>query len=155
MISATIRCVLKRSVTRSLQALCVTALLGALPAQALDLVSAAESALPDDVTRGITRSASIVQEQPPPKGGAVRAPFQLKIALKAHGGARIDVKSVQLIYMKTPMVDLTERLRAGISESGILMEGLSLPPGQHRIQVRVADSEGRESETVLLLEVAR
>ncbi|MCV2367527.1 hypothetical protein [Roseateles oligotrophus] len=130
-------------------------MLGVSPAQALDLVSSAEAALPDDVTRGITRSASIVQEQPPPKSGPVRSPFQLKIALKAHGGSRIDVKSVQLIYMKTPMVDLTERVRAGISESGILMEGLSLPPGQHRIQVRVADSEGRESEAMVQLDVAR
>ena len=145
---------LRRSVTRSLQALCLGLLLGALPAQALDLVSAAEAALPDDVTRGITRSASIVQELPA-KGSPVRSPFQLKIALKPHGGARIDVKSVQLIYLKTPMVDLTERVRGGISESGILVDGLSLPPGLHRLQIRVADSEGREAESLLLLDVAR
>lgn len=45
-------------------------------------------------------------------------------------------------------------MKAGISEHGLQMDGLTLPPGQHRIQVRVADSEGRATESVLQFEVA-
>ncbi|HEX2012222.1 MAG TPA: hypothetical protein VJN44_14905 [Roseateles sp.] len=125
--------------------------------QALELVSAEEAARPEaelSLTRGVTRGPSITQELPAPGKGPVRAPLQLKVAVKARGGARIDLGSLQLTYLKSPMVDLTPRLRAGISETGVAVDGLSLPPGQHRIQLRVADSEGRETETMLQLDVA-
>jgi len=132
----------------------ISLLLAASHAQALDLVSAEEAARPaDDSVRAITRPPTIVYEQPSAKGDPMRSPFRLKIAFKPRGGTRIDVKSVQLTYMKLPMLDLTERLRTGISESGILMDNVSLPSGLHKIQVRVTDSEGRESVSLLELNV--
>ncbi|MEO6278666.1 hypothetical protein [Roseateles sp.] len=126
------------------------------PAFALDLVTAEEAGRPDVPfgTRGVTRGPRITQELPAKDGAAVRAPLQLKVGLKAMGGARIDVSTLQVTYLKKPSVDLTPRLRAGISDGGIELSGVSVPPGQHRLLVRVADSEGRESETVVQLNVA-
>lgn len=125
------------------------------PARALELISTEEAARPepkDSGTRGITRGPTITQELP--GDGPLRSPLQLKLLFKARGGARIDTSSVQLTYLKSPMVDLTPRLKAGISERGVQMDGLTLPPGLHRIQVRVLDSDGRESERLVQLNVA-
>ncbi len=148
-------CTLHRPTVRAGLAILLLALL--LPARALELVSAEEAARPEAeqaLTRGVTRGPAITQELPALGKGPVRSPMQLKIVLKARGGARIDPASVQLTYLKNPMIDLTPRLRAGISDGGIVADGLTLPPGLHRIQLRVADSEGRETETVLQLDVA-
>ncbi len=131
----------------------------ALPARALDLVTKEEAARPqadEPNWRSITRGPTVTVEQPTAeKGAALRSPLQLKVAFKAHGGAKIDLSSVQLTYLKVPAVDLTQRMRAGIATTGISLAGVSLPPGQHRIQLHVADSEGRETDSVLTLDVAQ
>lgn len=126
------------------------------PALALDLVTAEEAARPDVPfgSRGVTRGPRITQELPGKDSAPVKAPLQFKVALKAMGGAHIDVSTVQVTYLKKPSVDLTPRLRAGITDGGIALDGVSVPPGQHRLLVRVADSEGRESESVVQLNVA-
>ena len=122
-------------------------------AQSLELVTPEEAARPDMPagTRGVTRGPAITLESP----AAARSPMPLKVAVKARGGAHIDPKSLRLTYLKTPMVDLTARVRPGISETGIALDEVTLPPGLHRLLVHVADSEGRETEVELKLDVAR
>ena len=52
-------------------------------------------------------------------------------------------------------MDLLPRVKAGLSAGGIELAGAEVPPGEHQIRVTVQDSEGRQSSTVLQLNVVK
>ena len=54
-----------------------------------------------------------------------------------------------MIYLKSPNIDITQRLNTGITESGIDFSKAEIPPGNQSLQVIVKDSDGRENTTVL------
>jgi len=121
-------------------------------AGALDLITDEEARLPATpkmATRGgITRGPSIKVVSPNPDG-QVKAPFAMKVEFQPHGGSKIDANSVKVTYLKKPAIDLTPRLKSGISESGINLGDANVPAGVHDIKIDVTDAEGRtKSETV-------
>jgi hypothetical protein len=77
------------------------------------------------------------------------APFDFKINFEARGDTKIDPSSVKVVYMKSPFVDLTPRLKSAISANGIDFAKADVPPGTHAIRVTVKDTEGRETNSVL------
>ena len=58
-------------------------------------------------------------------------------------------------YLKSPSVDLTERVKSGLSQSGIDLPSAEIPPGEHQLRVTVQDTEGRQNSAVILLKIAR
>ncbi len=128
------------------------ALMGAGSAAAIDLITEDEArlpAIPKMATRGgITRGPGIKVVSPSPDG-QVKAPFAMKVEFQPHGGSKIDAGSIKITYLKKPAVDLTPRLKAAISESGINLGDANVPAGAHDIRIDVTDAEGRtKSETV-------
>ena len=128
------------------------ALYAANAAAAVDLITEEEArlpAVPKMATRGgITRGPSIKVVSPNPDG-QVKAPFAMKVDFQQHGGSKIDAGSVKVTYLRKPAVDLTPRLKASISESGIHLTDARVPAGAHDIKIDVTDAEGRtKSETV-------
>ncbi|WP_114662832.1 hypothetical protein [Polynucleobacter necessarius] len=120
------------------------------------LISAKEAALPPAAgtlaTRGISRGPAIKLASPE-ADTPVTAPFDFKINFEPRGDAKIDPNSVKVVYMKSPFVDLTPRLKNAISANGIDFAKADVPPGTHTIRVTVKDSEGRETNLVLNLVV--
>ena len=57
--------------------------------------------------------------------------------------------------MKFPYVDLTERVKSGISENGINLEKAAVPSGEHSIRITVKDADGRESNSVITLVIIK
>ena len=134
------------------------ALLVSQLAIAAPLIGAKEAALPPAVgtvaTRGISRGPAIKltsHEADTP----VVAPFDFKVSFEPRGDAKIDTSSVKVVYMKSPFVDLTHRLKSAISANGIDFTKAEVPPGTHMIRVTAKDSEGRETNSVLNLVVNR
>ena len=131
-----------------------TALLAAagfLHAQTM-LVSEAEASRPNApelATRGITRGPGIKLLGTPEVSAKS---FSLKFEFEPRGGAHIDPKSVRLEYMKQPLIDLTERVKAGIHDHVLEISQFAVPPGSHPLRVRVADSEGREAVHLITLQ---
>lgn len=125
---------------------------------AATLITADEAALPaaqgESLTRGISRGPGVELIEPKADFGPVKAPFELKIAFEPRGGNKIDPASVKVVYLKTPFIDLTPRLQAGITETGIVLPGASVPPGQHDLKITVLDEDGRETNSVVKLVVA-
>jgi hypothetical protein len=113
------------------------------------------AAAPGLSTRAITRGPGIRVISPDPSLGAVKGSFNLKVAFEPHGGARLDPASVKVTYLKATPVDLLDRVKPGLSESGIDLAGAEAPPGEHQIRISVQDSEGRRSSTVLRITVAK
>lgn len=136
-------------------------LLGALlssAAQAGPLVTPEEAARPPmmvSATRAITRGPTIRQVSPDASVKTLKSPMELKVAFEPRGGSKIDLDSVQVIYLKTPTVDLLERVKSGLSEKGLELSDVGLPPGDHSIQLTVQDNEGRRGTTVLNLRVVK
>ena len=129
---------------RSIIAL-ATLLLLAGTAAAATLITASEAALPSDTTagRGISRGPRVMVVSPPPRGGQLRSPVDLRLRFESFGGARINAESVVITYKKIPPIDLTQRVTAFIKSDGIDMPAAEVPPGTHRIEVEVKDSDGR------------
>ena len=73
----------------------------------------------------------------------------IKVDFKSRGGVPIGPKTVKVTYMKNPAVDLTERVRAGTTGSGIALEGATVPAGEHQLRVEVSDAEGRSSSRLV------
>ena len=123
---------------------------------AAPLITAKEAALPPAAgtlaTRGISRGPAIKLTSPEADTPVV-APFDFKVSFEPRGDARIDTSSVKVVYMKSPFVDLTPRLKNAISANGIDFAKADVPPGTHTIRVTVKDSEGRETNSVLNLVV--
>ena len=123
---------------------------------AASLISAKEAALPPAAgtlaTRGISRGQA-VKLTSPEADTPVMEPFDFKVAFEPRGDAKIDPGSVKVVYMKSPFVDLTPRLKSAISANGIDFAKADVPPGTHTIRVTVKDTEGRETNSVLNLVV--
>lgn len=127
-------------------------------AHAAPLITEDEAKLPNApglATRGVTRGPGIKMVSPDPASKTVKSPFDLKVGFEARGGAKIDPASVKVHYMKTPLVDLTDRLKDGIKDEGIDLAKAEMPAGEHTIRFTVKDSEGRSTSSVMTVHVIK
>ena len=124
------------------------------------LIKPEEAALPSPpsatavsfVTRGITRKPNVILTSPE---ASVTSPFELQFKFQAHGGSTIQPNSFHLIYLKSPNVDLTARVKPYMTADGVDMAGAEAPPGKHMIKVLISDSENREASAVFTLNVLK
>lgn len=121
------------------------------------LISADEAKLPPPkgavsvASRGITRGPKIELVG---RADNVKSPMHLALKFESFGGAKIDVESLKVQYLKSPAVDLTPRLKPFVQPTGIDIPDAELPPGDHLIRVDVKDSDGRTATTSFTLKVA-
>lgn len=141
--------------------ICSAILVGMLMASgafAEPLIKESEARLspaPAVATRAITRGPGIRVLSPDAGSQTVTSPFQLRIAFEPRGGAKIDPATVKVTYLRSPNVDLTDRVKAGLSEKGIDLKSAEVPPGEHQIRVTVEDNEGRQSNALINLTVVK
>jgi len=124
---------------------------------AAPLITAKEAALPPAtkvVTRGISRGPAI-KLIAPSADSTVNSPFDFKVVFEPRGESKVDVNSVKVTYLKFPYVDLTPRLKSAISASGINFQNAEVPAGEHSVRLTVQDTDGRESNSVFSLIVAK
>jgi hypothetical protein len=123
------------------------------------LITEAEAKLPPlkgatpAATRGITRGPR-VELVDSGTNGTIHSPMHLQLKFQAFGGAKVDPNAVQVTYLKSPEVDLTDRVKPFVQASGIDMPEASLPPGDHVLRVEIKDSDGRTGTTSFTLKVA-
>jgi hypothetical protein len=125
-----------------------------LEALAGQIITEKEANLPaqrgDLKTRGISRGPGI-KILSPDSAVPVRGVFDLRVVFEQRSGHRIDPDSVRITYLKSPVVDLTPRLKSGISEGGIAYLKAEVPQGEHMLRIVVRDIEGRESVSTLTI----
>ncbi len=103
---------------------------------------------------GITRGPQISVASPSPDAKSIASPFHFQVKFAARGGANIDADSVHIVYLKHPLVDLTNRLKQFTKTDGIDVDPVDVPPGTHSIKIDVKDSEGRASSSIFTFSVA-
>ena len=102
-------------------------------------------------TRGILRGPKVEVVSPNEAG---HSPLRLQLKFESFGGARIDIESVKVLYLRTPNVDLTARVRPFIQADGIDMPDAELPPGEYLVRVDVKDSDGRPGSASFTLRIS-
>lgn len=126
-------------------------------AVAAPLITPEEAALPPqkgavpNSARGITRGPKI---QVPEAATALPSPMRFQVKFQTFGGSNIDLDALKVTYLKSPVVDLTPRIKPFAQATGIDMPDAQLPPGEHLVRVDVKDSEGRTASTSFLLKIA-
>ena len=139
-----------------LSLLCFLLLATGAEAQVLQLITEDEAHLPvaqetkEEATRAITRGPGISLAS---EDIVAREGFPLRIVFEPRGGVAIDPESVHVLYLKTPAVDLTERLKGQIHPDGVDVPAATAPAGEHPLQVTVQDKNGRQSTKKITLVV--
>jgi hypothetical protein len=100
--------------------------------------------------RGILRGPKIEFISP---GDSVRSPIHLQLKFESYGGAKIDPDSVKMLYLRTPNVDLTPRVKQYVQASGIDIPDTELPPGEYMVRVDLKDSDGHPGSTSFVLKI--
>jgi hypothetical protein len=100
--------------------------------------------------RGVTRGPKVKYVN---DGEPIHSPMHLHLTFESFGGAKIDPESVKVIYLRTPNVDLTPRIKSFVQTAGIDIPDVELPVGDHLVRVDVKDSDGRLGSTSFLLRV--
>ncbi len=132
-------------------------LLMAGSAHATQLITEDEAKLPPPKgaiaadRRGILRGPKVEVVSPT---GAAHSPLRLQLKFESFGGATINPDSVKVIYLRSPNVDLTPRVKPFIQASGIDMPQAEFPPGEHMVRVDVKDSAGRPGTASFTLTVS-
>jgi hypothetical protein len=126
-------------------------------ARAAQLITAEEAKLPPPRgavaadRRGILRGPKVEFMSP---ADVVHSPLHLQLKFEAFGGATIDPESVKVIFLRTPNVDLTSRVKPFIQTGGIDMPDTEVPPGEYMVRVDVRDSEGHPGTTSFTLKIS-
>jgi hypothetical protein len=102
-------------------------------------------------TRGILRGPKVEIVSP---NEASHSPLRLQLRFESFGGAKINIDSVKVVYLRTPNVDLTSRVRPFIQADGIDMPNAELPPGEYLVRVDIKDSDGRPGSARFTLKVS-
>ena len=125
--------------------------------QATQLITEDEAKLPPPKgaiatdRRGILRGPKVEVVSP---SDAVSSPLRLQLKFESFGGAKIDPDSVKVIFLRSPNVDLTARVKPFIQADGINMQDAELPPGEYIVRVDIKDSDGRPGTASFVLKVA-
>lgn len=109
-----------------------------------------KGAVPAD-RRGILRGPKVEFVSP---GESVASPLKLQLKFESFGGAKIDPDSVKVVFLRTPNVDLTPRVKPFVHADGINMQDAELPPGEYTVRVDIKDSDGRPGTAIFTLKVA-
>jgi hypothetical protein len=133
----------RKGATASLVLLAVVGV--AAPSHAETLITPREAKLPNaDVRdRGPLQGPKVLLVSPARDAGAVKSPFALVIKFEGRDGVPVDLNSLVVTYEKAPPVDLTERVKAFLSPTGISMSDAETPSGEHRIHIEIKDVNGR------------
>jgi hypothetical protein len=86
--------------------------------------------------------------QPVISGAPLQNPIRIELQFSSASDADIDTGSFRAYYGFL-RIDLTERIlnSVRVAKSGLKIENAEIPPGSHRLFLRIADSKERASET--------
>ena len=132
-------------------------LLSAAWTSALELITKEEAARPPGMRidlRGPFPGPTIEIVSPPSDVRQV-SPIRLLARFTTYAGTEVDKETVRLIYIKTPLIELTDRVRDFITTKGIDLNNAEVPPGIHTIRIQLKDSAGRTGSTYLTFVIVR
>lgn len=78
----------------------------------------------------------------------------LEIQVRFHPNpATVNPESVKVQLVKFIAIDITDRVKPYLSESGINVKEANIPPGHHLVRITVSDGKGETSSREIELQV--
>lgn len=143
---------------KTLIALATALTVSTTAAWAFPLIKADEAKLPaaslPAPSRGIFRGPAI-KVVSPDVSTSIPTTFNLRVQFEPRGESKIDIGATKVTYLKATPVDLLPRIKGGLSEQGIVLEGAEVPAGEHLIQISIQDTEGRTTQSIIRLNAQR
>jgi len=98
----------------------------------------------------------IIQMEEHSEDRAFNGPGDFHINFVSHYPDKVvDMESLRVVYLKFINIDITEKIRPYIRGNSIVVPKMSLPEGNHRIQIMIKDSHKNESEQTFLIHVSK
>ena len=88
----------------------------------------------------------------PNQGGSAPAPVEVDIKFISKVSP-VDPTSLKVSVVKFINIDITDRVRAFASPTGIHISGAQLPLGKHTVRISIADEDGLRSVKDVIFEV--
>jgi hypothetical protein len=120
------------------------------PALGFQLITAEDVSYRDGPSikpRGNVPGPVVTIEKP---GGLAKlsSPISFAVKFAAFAGAKVDVSSTRIIYLKDPWIDLTQRVIDNVGANVFTTTGFSFSDaevveGTHTIRIEVRDTDGR------------
>ena len=89
----------------------------------------------------------------PKDGESYRAPLMVDLHFETRPDSAVDLETLKVLYRKIISIDITDRIRPYATEKGIYIPEADIPKGNHKIEIRIADSRGNYSFRELVFSV--
>lgn len=149
------------ALARLLLAWAFSAVFGTLAAQAAGLVLVTKEDVQAELQAGLKEpprrravpvpgAPQIRVLQPVISGKPLQNPLRIELQFVSEPNVEIDPDSFRAFYGFL-RIDLTERIvkNLRVQKSGLTVENAEIPPGSHRLFLRITDSKQRANETEL------
>lgn len=93
-----------------------------------------------------------IEVMKPINGGSGPPPVEVDIKF-AQKGSPVDPESLKVSVVKFINIDITDRVRAHASSTGIHVAGAQIPSGRHTVRISIADKDGLRSVKDVTFEV--
>lgn len=88
----------------------------------------------------------------PINGASAPPPVEVEIKF-TQKGIPVDPESLKVSVVKFVNIDITDRVRAHASTTGIHVPGAQIPSGKHTVRISIADKDGMRSVKDVTFEV--
>jgi len=127
---------------------------------AFDLVSAQEMHASLAAGEPLTAKSKPVAGAPeievvhPKLDAPVASPTPIQLMFVPAAASKVRPETFKVLYGRL-RIDITQRLLAAakVTPAGIQVDGAALPKGQHRLNLRIEDNQGRSGERTFEFEV--
>ena len=105
--------------------------------------------------RSVAMGPKIVVLAPPANGESFvsHRPVKLHVRFETTADAPVDLQSLKVTYLRLFGIDITDRVRPFVKDSGIDIDNVEIPVGEHRIELEIGDRHGHTTDEILKLVV--
>ncbi len=115
------------------------------PQEAAMANAPAEAERPVSILEAEEKKGPDIIVKSPKSGETYVLPLKVEMKFVPKFETKIDLASLEVIYVKVFNIDITERVKPFATEEGILIPEAKIPRGRHRITIRIADTSGNVS----------
>ncbi len=122
------------------------------------LITPDEAALESAPEESLVRSRSLNNKGPridvlrPVEDAPQQSPFEIQVRFYPNAAA-VNPDSVKVQLVKFIAIDITDRVKPYLSESGINIKEANIPAGKHLVRITVSDGKGETSSREIELQV--
>jgi hypothetical protein len=103
-------------------------------------------------SRGLTSKGPRIDVLKPVEDEPQRSPLEIQVRFHPNPTA-VNPESVKVQLVKFISIDITDRVKPYLSESGIDVKEANIPSGKHLVRITVSDGKGETSSKEIELQV--